>query len=108
MGLVEVGISKMIVSVAVGVSVGVEVGASVDVEVLVAVGMTRAVWVWAAPAVATTIVSRDPGAGAWSGSETAGNEIAGNSHASKISTVAKMGMSFFNAGLSMIHHNTSI
>jgi hypothetical protein len=47
---------KMTVAVAVGVSDGVELGTNVDIKVSVGGGSNIAVWVWAAPAVATTIV----------------------------------------------------
>ena len=47
---------KMTVAVAVGVSVGVKLGTNVAVGVSLGGGSTSAVCVWAAPAVATTIV----------------------------------------------------
>lgn len=58
---VLVGIKKITVAVGVCVSVGVKVGGNVAVNVSAGGGSTRAVWVCAAPAVATTIVCMRPG-----------------------------------------------
>ena len=101
--LVAVGKMNITVAVGVSVSVGVELGATVGVMVIVGDGTTSAVCVWAAPAVATTIVSREPGAG--DGFEIAGIGRAGNSHASTTNNATNKKMSFFTACFSIGHHH---
>lgn len=77
---VNVEIMKIIVAVGVGVSVGVKLGTKVAVGVSLGGGSTIAVCVWAAPAVATTIVwmvSRTA-----VGSDATGDGSPGSAHAS--------------------------
>jgi len=102
--LVIVGMMNMTVGVDVSVSVGVRLGTNVGVIVMVGEGFTSAVWVWAAPAVATTIVSREPGGGG-DGFERAGTARPGNSHASTTDNATNKRRSFFAECFSMVHHN---
>src|SRR5512136_2217523 len=67
-GVREAPTTKWKVGVRVGVRLGVCVGSGVHVGVKVG-GMRAAVCVWAAPAVATTIVSTMPGTGVGSPEE---------------------------------------
>ena len=91
---------KITVGVEVGVSVGVAVGKGVEVDVIVGDGITRAVCVCAAPAVATTIVSTDPGAG--EGLDTGGVANKGTSHARMTRSATQDSMYFLTAFVSMI------
>lgn len=83
----------MTVAVGVGVSEGVELGTNVDIKVSVGGGSHIAVWVWAAPAVATTIV--------WMVSRTAvgfdasGEGSPGSAHASSRNSAESKNEIFF-------------
>lgn len=102
-----VGKMKMTVAVAVGVSVGISVGGSVAVEVEVGGGSALAVCVWAAPAVATTMVSREPGA--MVGFDALGKVgSAGRAHASKRSSAVIKGINFLAEYLFMVATQFSI
>jgi len=82
----------MTVGVAVGVSVGGKVGSRVAVAVSLGGGKTNAVWVCAAPAVATTIVCMRPGSEV--GFAPAGAERLGNAHPSVSANIASRNTSF--------------
>ncbi len=84
---------------AVGVSVGVEVGIGVDVEVLVGDGITNAVCVCAAPAVATTIVCMAPGSVV--GFEATDSGSPGTAHANRTNSTTNGNRIFFE-GVFMI------
>ena len=90
----------MNVAVSVGVAVRVSVGVNVIVGVKVGDGRTSAVIVCAAPAVATTIVSMEPGA-AGSGFEVVGNGSAGIAHASRTSNATEGRIVFLTTCLSI-------
>jgi len=99
---VMVGIMKMTVAVGVGVSEGIALGTRVNVGVSVGGGDTKAVWVCAAPAVATTIVWMTPGFGV--GFVAFGEGSTGKAQAKRSSNVASGRMSFLRKAVFMIVH----